>query len=203
MKWCLTITISTTRSSRAVVRVNQVNEAVNSNKCHSTAVRKFSTESIFSSVKRFGLFANYSVLIHLFPIDLDVIDLDLCLVDKLLTITDLDPIRRYLAPCDRPKPNSRYSSIQVSISRRVWLDFREVQSRIHHGINTLRAFLARSWIKRFKWKSNQITRWSLMWVISRLTPKGRRSVDDFIRTRFLIWSFKSWRYPNRFDCNRC
>lgn len=35
------------------------------------------------------------------------------LVDKLLTITDLDPIRRFLPPCDRPKPNSRYSSIQV------------------------------------------------------------------------------------------
>jgi hypothetical protein len=35
------------------------------------------------------------------------------LVDKLLTITDLDPIRRYLPPCDRPKQNSRYSSIQV------------------------------------------------------------------------------------------
>ncbi|CAF2643856.1 unnamed protein product [Rotaria sp. Silwood2] len=34
------------------------------------------------------------------------------LVDKLLTVTDLDPIRRYLPPCDRPKPNSRYSSIQ-------------------------------------------------------------------------------------------
>ena len=39
------------------------------------------------------------------------------LVDKLLTITDLDPIRRYLAPSDRPKPNSRYSSIQVNHSR--------------------------------------------------------------------------------------
>ena len=37
------------------------------------------------------------------------------LVDKLLTITDLDPIRRYLAPSDRPKPNSRYSSIQVNL----------------------------------------------------------------------------------------
>jgi hypothetical protein len=36
-------------------------------------------------------------------------------VDKLLTITDLDPIRRYLAPSDRPKPNSRYSSIQVNL----------------------------------------------------------------------------------------
>ncbi|CAF1066408.1 unnamed protein product [Rotaria sp. Silwood1] len=34
------------------------------------------------------------------------------LVDKLLTVTDLDPIRRYLPPCDRPKSNSRYSSIQ-------------------------------------------------------------------------------------------
>jgi hypothetical protein len=37
----------------------------------------------------------------------------LLIVDKLLTISDLDPIRRYLAPSDRPKPNSRYSSIQV------------------------------------------------------------------------------------------
>ncbi|CAF3730787.1 unnamed protein product, partial [Rotaria sordida] len=35
------------------------------------------------------------------------------LVDKVLTITDLDPIRRYLSPSDRPKPNLRYSSIQV------------------------------------------------------------------------------------------
>ncbi|CAF1192207.1 unnamed protein product [Rotaria sordida] len=34
------------------------------------------------------------------------------LVDKLLTVSDLDPIRRYLPPCDRPKRNSRYSSIQ-------------------------------------------------------------------------------------------
>jgi hypothetical protein len=39
----------------------------------------------------------------------------LCVVDKLLTISDLDPIRRYLPPCDRPKPNSRYSSIQVHL----------------------------------------------------------------------------------------
>ncbi|CAF4659421.1 unnamed protein product [Rotaria sp. Silwood1] len=37
------------------------------------------------------------------------------LVDKVLTISDLDPIRRYLAPSDRPKPNSRYSSIQDSL----------------------------------------------------------------------------------------
>jgi hypothetical protein len=37
------------------------------------------------------------------------------LVEKILTITDLDPIRRYLPPGDRPKPNSRYSSIQVNI----------------------------------------------------------------------------------------
>ncbi|CAF0730666.1 unnamed protein product [Adineta ricciae] len=37
------------------------------------------------------------------------------LVDKLLTITDLDPIRRYLPPSDRPKSNSRYSSIQDSL----------------------------------------------------------------------------------------
>ncbi|CAF0813582.1 unnamed protein product [Adineta steineri] len=37
------------------------------------------------------------------------------LVDKLLTITDLDPIRRYLPPSDRPKANSRYSSIQDSL----------------------------------------------------------------------------------------
>ncbi|CAF0750479.1 unnamed protein product [Rotaria sordida] len=37
------------------------------------------------------------------------------LVDKVLTITDLDPIRRYLSPSDRPKPNSRYSSIQDSL----------------------------------------------------------------------------------------
>ncbi|CAF1249097.1 unnamed protein product [Rotaria magnacalcarata] len=34
------------------------------------------------------------------------------LVDKLLTVSDLNPIRRYLPPCDRPKLNSRYSSIQ-------------------------------------------------------------------------------------------
>ncbi|CAF1304767.1 unnamed protein product [Adineta steineri] len=34
--------------------------------------------------------------------------------DKILTISDLDPIRRYLPPCDRPKQNSRYSSIQDS-----------------------------------------------------------------------------------------
>ncbi|CAF4607882.1 unnamed protein product [Rotaria socialis] len=37
------------------------------------------------------------------------------LVDKVLTITDLDPIRRYLSPSERPKPNSRYSSIQDSL----------------------------------------------------------------------------------------
>ncbi|CAF4191209.1 unnamed protein product, partial [Rotaria sordida] len=37
------------------------------------------------------------------------------LVDKVLTITDFDPIRRYLSPSDRPKPNSRYSSIQDSL----------------------------------------------------------------------------------------
>ncbi|CAF1572231.1 unnamed protein product, partial [Rotaria sordida] len=35
--------------------------------------------------------------------------------DKVLTITDLDPIRRYLSPSDRPKPNLRYSSIQDSL----------------------------------------------------------------------------------------
>ncbi|CAF4215472.1 unnamed protein product [Rotaria sp. Silwood2] len=37
------------------------------------------------------------------------------LVDKVLTISDLDPIRRYLSPSERPKPNSRYSSIQDSL----------------------------------------------------------------------------------------
>ena len=36
-----------------------------------------------------------------------------CVVDKILTTGELDPIRRYLAPVERPKPNSRYSSIQV------------------------------------------------------------------------------------------
>ncbi|UJR13940.1 hypothetical protein I4U23_000943 [Adineta vaga] len=36
------------------------------------------------------------------------------LTDKLLNTTDLDPLRRYLPPCDRPKSNSRYSSIQDS-----------------------------------------------------------------------------------------
>lgn len=30
-------------------------------------------------------------------------------------MTDIDPLRRYLPPCDRPKQNSRYSSIQVNV----------------------------------------------------------------------------------------
>ncbi|CAF0784844.1 unnamed protein product, partial [Didymodactylos carnosus] len=36
------------------------------------------------------------------------------LLEKLLTVSDLDPIRRYLPPYDRPKANARYSSIQDS-----------------------------------------------------------------------------------------
>lgn len=39
----------------------------------------------------------------------------LFVVDKLLTLGDIDPIRRYLPPSDRPKQNSRYSSIQVKL----------------------------------------------------------------------------------------
>lgn len=34
--------------------------------------------------------------------------------DGLLNITELDPIRRYLPAAERPRPNSRYSSFQVS-----------------------------------------------------------------------------------------
>lgn len=57
-------------------------------------------------------------------------------VDKLLTISDLDPIRRYLAPCERPKPNSRYSSIQVDSSLAQSQHSSTVLIRIRCAINT-------------------------------------------------------------------
>lgn len=69
----------------------------------------------------------------------------LCLVDKLLTITDLDPIRRYLAPCDRPKANSRYSSIQVRVSSRLFtrysMDSIQDSSRYQYSLNISRSFM--------------------------------------------------------------
>lgn len=37
------------------------------------------------------------------------------LVDKLLLLQDLDPIRRYLQPSERPKQSKRYSTFKVYI----------------------------------------------------------------------------------------
>lgn len=55
-----------------------------------------------------------------------------CTVDKILTTSELDPIRRYLAPVERPKPNSRYSSIQVD-----FLPFLPNNRLIQSGFNTV------------------------------------------------------------------
>jgi len=94
-----------------VVRVNRVNQ-VTVRRSHSLPVRKFYMANSFSSVNRFGLFVNY--LVNQTSSSCKK-KRNFSLVDKLLTLSDLDPIRRYLPPCDRPKPNSRYSSIQDSM----------------------------------------------------------------------------------------
>ena len=78
-------------------------------------------ETFFFLDKLFGLFVNYWVRLTLWSSCEYFHSFNL--VDKILTITDLDPIRRYLAPSDRPKPNSRYSSIQVNLSLHHFLDF--------------------------------------------------------------------------------
>lgn len=36
------------------------------------------------------------------------------LVDGLLHVNELDPIRRYLPAAERPRPSTRYSSFQVN-----------------------------------------------------------------------------------------
>jgi len=37
-------------------------------------------------------------------------------VQNLINVNELDPIRRYLPAAERPRPSSRYSSFQVSVS---------------------------------------------------------------------------------------
>jgi hypothetical protein len=98
-------------NNKVVLKAKGVIEEITNN-YHLDVVQKFFMGIFFFLDKLSGLFVNYSVN------DLENKKLSnhkTLLVDKLLTITDLDPIRRYLAPSDRPKPNSRYSSIQVNI----------------------------------------------------------------------------------------
>jgi len=37
------------------------------------------------------------------------------IVQGMININELDPIRRYLPAAERPRPNSRYSSFQVGL----------------------------------------------------------------------------------------
>ena len=113
--------MSIIQSNRAAPKVKPVIEEI-INKHHSPVVRRFCTAISFCSVKLSGLYVNSWVWLYCFAsesVHLRCMMDQTFLVDKLLTITDLDPMRRYLAPNERPKPNSRYSSIQVKAV--VWL----------------------------------------------------------------------------------
>jgi hypothetical protein len=95
-------------------------------------------EIFFFLDKLFGLFVNYLVRFVDLLINRNCLN-KFDLVDKILTITDLDPIRRYLPPSDRPKPNSRYSSIQVNLNVQYFIKmfFFKILIRIHYVINIL------------------------------------------------------------------
>ncbi len=162
MKWWFIIIILIIQNNKVVAKVNQVNVAIINN-CHLIAVQKFYMENFFFLVNLFGLFVNYLVEKKILCLIYFDEWFEFCIVDKLLTISDLDPIRRYLPPSDRPKPNSRYSSIQVDFISNIFSYFDFIRIRIQCVINIQLIYLNQWLVNRMVQKNKLVDQWYQMY----------------------------------------